>query len=345
MSRANNFDALRMLAASVVIFGHAHPLSATPDKLVLGESVQSVAVKIFFVISGYLVARSWQSDPNYLRFLWRRTLRLFPALLLLLLLTVCVLGPMFTTLPVPEYLRSEGVSRYFWSNLVLSPVYALPGVFADNPYPTAVNGSLWSLPVEFFMYLLLPVVSIVASLLGGRRLFTGMALLLVASAFIRLHYFPADEQLVLWGTGSKSVLNVGPYFFVGAIYAMPGVQRWIHLGWALFLAMLVALFQVDNYTLMQFLMLLVLPYVTLAFGMATTPLLASAGRFGDPSYGIYLYGFPVQQAVFEMAGPGMGVWANTLVTLPIVFLLAYASWHLLEKRALALKPAKKPASP
>lgn len=154
--RTNNFDALRLLAATVVVYGHAFPLTKTAQVVILGNSVESLAVKVFFVISGYLISESWLRDPQINRFLIRRALRIFPALIVVVLLSVLVLGPLATTLSIAGYFGNISVLMYL-KNIFLYPVYYLPGVFQSNPYPIAVNGSLWSLPVEFSMYLLTPL--------------------------------------------------------------------------------------------------------------------------------------------------------------------------------------------
>jgi Acyltransferase family len=108
------------------------------------------------VISGYLVSESWLRDSRLPAFLMRRSLRIFPGLTVIVLLSVLVLGPLMSDLPLRAYFGDRQSISYLW-NVVLYPVYVLPGVFVDNPYPLAVNGSLWSLPVEFAMYLLTPV--------------------------------------------------------------------------------------------------------------------------------------------------------------------------------------------
>ncbi|WP_115572446.1 acyltransferase family protein [Xanthomonas campestris] len=344
MTRKNNFDAMRIIAALVVIFGHAHPLSAQPDPTLLGNAVQSVAVKIFFVVSGFLVAKSWWSDPHIGRFLLRRGLRLFPALFVLLALTVLVLGPLFTTLPIREYVVSEGVIRYFVYNIVLYPVYALPGIFAGNPYPGAVNGSLWSLPVEVSMYLLLPALATLAAIAKSRIVFVAISLIGIALSLYYLMVVPAENQVVWWGTGSRSVADVGPYFFLGAIIAVTPIERMLNPGAALFLVAIAALFQLPHYWMQQLVLMAVLPYVVLSFSTIATPMISQAGRFGDPSYGIYLYGFPVQQALFAVGGSSMGPLENTAFAVPIVVALAYLSWHAIEKRALSFKPGKRIAS-
>lgn len=338
--RLNSFDAVRIVAALVVIFGHAHPLSAHPDDVIVGNAVQSVAVKIFFIVSGFLVARSWESDPHLYRYLLRRCMRLIPGLALVLVLTIAVLGPAFTTLPSGHYFANSGTWRYLVYNVFLYPIYSLPGVFVDNVYPNAVNGSLWSLPAEFLMYLVLPVVFLTTIVDRSRWL---LILVTAALAVCSLVYLraPSDHQLVFWGTGSRSVADVGPYFFLGALYSLTVMKRWLSAPVSLLLLGVLALFQTPDPTLQQIGLMIVLPYAVLSFAVLPTPVICRAGRFGDPSYGIYLYGFPVQQALFHLCGPTMGPLDNAFIASVIALMLGYASWHLLEKRVLAFKPSKR----
>ena len=165
--RENNFDSVRLIAAAAVIYGHAHPLTQTPDRVFWGNSVESFAVKVFFVISGFLITASWLSDPSPFRYFAKRALRIFPALAVVVAVSALVLGPLVTTLPLSSYFASPQVPAYF-SNIALRPVYYLPGVFDRLPYPGAVNGSLWSLPAEFAMYLLLPLLCVLGAKLRFR---------------------------------------------------------------------------------------------------------------------------------------------------------------------------------
>ena len=145
----NNLTALRWLAASLVLYGHAFVFLGLPEPLFLQwVPMGPLGVYIFFAISGYLVAQSWQRDPSVLRFLAKRALRIFPGLLACTLISVVVLGPWLTTLDMATYWRNEHTRGYF-ANVWLYMTYHLPGVFAQNKLPHAVNGSLWSLPVEF----------------------------------------------------------------------------------------------------------------------------------------------------------------------------------------------------
>lgn len=134
------------------MFGHLFPLTGGHGPGYLGSPISTLAVKVFFVISGYLISESWVRDPNVVRYLLRRSLRIFPALIILCLVTVILVVPTLTALPVSAYFAQSDTWSYFW-NVGLLPNYSLPGVFANNVYPNAVNGSLWTLPVEFLMHL------------------------------------------------------------------------------------------------------------------------------------------------------------------------------------------------
>lgn len=377
MDHKNNFDATRLVAAATVIYGHAHPLHQEADVGFLGNSVEAFAVKIFFVISGYLICASWQSDEHVGRYLQRRVLRILPALVLTVLLTIFVLGPMVTTLPMGAYFGSPGTWNYLW-NIPLRPVYDLPGVFADNLYPHAVNGSLWSLPAEFFMYLLMPVVlmlstrlrnrwflvafTIAATLFAIRYLrvdaprFLLVPVAIFLSTILRSRWFfvvftfvltvfalfyvridPPAFSLVVYGTSLRSTLDVAPYFLIGACFYLFRDRMRPDATVALFLIGVVLLVQPSG-LLAELTLLLVAPYAILAFATANTPVIRSAGRYGDISYGLYLYGFPVQQAVYHYFHNDLDPIGNTLISLPIAAILAFASWHLVERRALAYKP-------
>ncbi len=334
----NNFDAVRVLAAAAVIFGHAHPLSGQPDLGVLGNATGTLAVKIFFIISGYLVARSWARDPSPIRYLQKRCLRIFPALLWVLLLTVFVLGPLFTTVGLSTYFTDPGTWRYLGYNLALYPDYNLPGVFAQNVYPAAVNGSLWSLPVEFAMYLLFPVIYAATRVTRSNRFLIVFAIAFCAASLYWVRIAKPDTPVVLYGTSLTYALDVGPYFFLGAVFAVTRLHRLLDPVIALFAIGLVAFFQPSGAVSSEVVLFVLAPYCVLAFANASTPVLRSAGRHGDLSYGLYLYGFPVQQALFSLFGPVMTPVQNAVCALVIAALFAFVSWHLVERRALALKP-------
>ena len=341
----NCFDALRILAAMTVIYGHAHPLSGMHDPAVLGNSVQALAVKIFFIVSGFLVSQSWASDPRPVPYLAKRALRIFPGLLLLLLLSALVMGPMLTSLPLAEYFSNPGVHRYVWMNMALYPVYHLPGLFEANVYPHAVNGSLWSLPVEFLMYLTLPVVYALSRVERSNRLLVVFTLALCGASIYLVRIAQPPQPIVFWGNSLVSILDAAPYFFIGSLFAVTRMRAWLDPVVALFLVGVLLLLQPQGAVAMEVALYLVGPYAVLSLATRGHWVLSSAGRFGDPSYGLYLYGWPVQQSVFAIMGTDMSPLANTLISGPVAMLFAYGSWHLVEKRALRLKPRRAMRSP
>ena len=161
--RENNLDLLRFIAASMVFLSHGITLhgGGYPFGPFLGHTytLASLAVAMFFVISGFLVTASWCRQPHILTYLQHRALRIFPALVISVLLTIAVLGPLITSLPLREYLEHPDAIRYL-RNIVLYPGNkTLPGVFENN-HTIIVNGSLWTLAVEFCMYILVILLGI-----------------------------------------------------------------------------------------------------------------------------------------------------------------------------------------
>lgn len=344
--RENNFDALRVVAATAVIFGHAFPLNALSAPEFLSNSVQTVGVKIFFVISGYLIYRSWVGDSHLGRFAVRRGLRILPGLALVLALSTFVLGPLLTTSRLPDYFGSRHTWRYL-GNVFLKITYDLPGVFDNNPYPIAINGSLWSLPVEVLMYAATPLFAAIGGLARKRGAWLWVVVIALACGsiyFTRLHV--PSSPWVFYSMSATSILNVSPYYFAGSLYAYLGWEKHLNLQVALLALLGALLLPVESRAMCEVALLLVLPYVTLCFGLAKPAAFGAVGSRGDFSYGIYLYGFPVQQTVTALWGRAMSPLLNALIATVVTVLCAAMSWHLVEKRAMRLRPfsrSRKPA--
>ena len=125
---SNQFNFLRFFAAFLVFFGHGYVLIGSHPNTVL---THSLGVYIFFAISGYLISMSWDKDPSLIRFFIRRSTRIFPALIVCILLSVFILGPVLTTLTIKEYF-SNYATLFYLSNIFLFVSYYLPGVFEHN---------------------------------------------------------------------------------------------------------------------------------------------------------------------------------------------------------------------
>lgn len=190
----------------LVLIGHSYILLGLPWPTVAGIGIHEIGVKLFFLISGYLITASWISCPDFWRFAEKRARRIMPALLVVVWLTVFVVGPIVTT--DPSYWRSPVTWTYLWRNSLLLPFHSLPGVFAYNPTP-AVNGSLWTLPVEAFCYLLAPLLVVARA-----PLCIAVALALLA--------FPLTGEVAGFGlAGASSVI---PWFLIGAAARQAGIK-------------------------------------------------------------------------------------------------------------------------
>jgi len=330
--RSNNFDAIRLLGAVMVLVGHTYPIAGRPYSPPLwGGSIQTAGLVLFFSLSGYLIYRSWSFDSRLLPYLAKRSLRIFPALVVVVLVSMFVLGPLLTRLSITEYASNIHLWEYL-KNIVLSPVYALPGVFETNPIPNAVNGSLWSLPAEFACYLMVPVVALLPKVSRGPTFFV----LALGSGILSEWMSAGSIRIVIWGTDLAQATSVWPYFLMGAAIASAGA--WLSLrvdvGFIALLGATILAGVIPQFASIPY--WIGLPYAIIAFGSSSTPVVKRAGRFGDFSYGIYLWAFPIQQTVVFL-------WPNQTVPLIVAITtvaavgLAFLSWHLIEKPALSFK--------
>ena len=331
----NNLNLLRLVAALMVLYAHSFAFYGNPAAGFLGlTSYGGLGIDIFFVISGYLIVKSWDFSPSPKNFLIKRSLRIFPALIVVVLISMLILGPMFSTLSVSEYFAHPALSGYL-RNIILSPVFYLPGVLEHARVPNAVNGSLWSLPVEFFMYLVVMALGLLFK--GGR--FVYAVATAVFAALVVFWCWRDAPLIVIHGTDVRNIFLTGIYFMIGACYAKFGLERWFSLSGVCLLLMATILLA-PYASVSKYLLWFTLPYIVLAYGLSSSWLGTLVNKVGDCSYGVYIYAFPVQQFVllkFPEISYGMYLFVTVLITL----VLGYCSWHLIEKRILKFKPKDK----
>jgi peptidoglycan/LPS O-acetylase OafA/YrhL len=340
--RDNNFDVVRLAAAAVVLVSHAFLVTGTPEPRVGHWTLGALGVEIFFAISGFLVARSWAGQPRLRAFVVKRGLRIVPALALTVIVSAFILGPLVTTRSVDAYVQAPATFAYPVDNVVAAVSggsvrkidLTLPGVFAGNP-DTAVNKSLWTLPIEVQAYMAIAVLGLVGLFTRG--------LLAAAIGFFALSLLPGLTTLPLVGAPLEFVRGAdGEAAHLLALFAVAGLmyvhRRRIPLRPGYAVAALVALVASLGTPLERVALVLALPYLVLYLALRSWSGLRVLTRRGDVSYGLYLLAFPVSQ-VIVLAWPGgpPSPFVVVLVALPVTYLLAFASWHLLEKRALLLK--------
>jgi peptidoglycan/LPS O-acetylase OafA/YrhL len=328
--RDNNFNLLRMAAATAVLVSHAFPLArgtgaAEPLQQSIGMSLGTLAVYSFFLISGYFISQSFQRRRDLLEFTIARILRIYPGLLVALTLTVLIIGPAFTNLPLSVYFLEPATLLYIPLNLTLARLqYELPGVFGNNPFGGAINGSLWTLAYEVACYAMVAAVGLCGLAANGRRFagfLIGYAALYLLIAVVGPHFWQVEM-----------LHNLSLPFVCGMVFFQ--YRKHIPFRPHLLIAAGLAAF-----------LSLGRPWFSMAFGFAWSyglfyigflkvrPLLVY-NRFGDYSYGMYIYAFPVEQAMAALAR-GCTPWAlMAWAALPTLG-LAILSWHLIEYHALA----------
>jgi len=324
---ANHFNFIRLFAAFLVFYGHAYVLSGREINIGLSHAL---GLFIFFSISGYLISMSWNLDPSVKRYFIKRALRIFPALFVVVIVSIFVLGPLMTTEPVKEYFDSPFINRYF-QNIFLHISFYLPGVFEHNHVPNAVNGSLWSLPVEFFMYILVAVFAQSKQYMKYVVLGAFIVFALVTVLWARV----TPDMFVVYGTDIRQVFIDGTFFLAGATMYYWNIKR--YFSFETFVIALFFLIFIHQWgTIYAILSLVFVPFIVLAFGFSKAQYLAVFNK-ADYSYGFYIYAFPVQQSIIYLY-PNIAMTLYLVYGFIVTMLFAGLSWHLVEKPMMRFKP-------
>ncbi len=333
--RNNNFHLLRLVAASAVLYSHSFPLATgdtrtEPLRAAYGCTFGSIAVDLFFLISGMLVTMSLVRRSSALDFAKARFFRIWPGLTVAVLLTVFVLGPIFTTAPFSSYFTAKDTARYVYLNLSLfkGVAYVLPGVFATNPWPSAINGSLWTLPSEVRCYVALLAIWLLLKPLKR----PGSLRWALAGAWVALF------AGVAWSLRTQSIEDAPArlwlMFCSGAMLYL--LRDRIVLSWTALLAIAVVLALAAGHGMaFGIVYCLALPYAMLCAAYLPSGAILRYNRLGDYSYGVYIYAYPVQQTLMHL-WPTLGPFALFGAAMLFTLVLAVLSWHFIEKPATGL---------
>jgi len=282
---------------------------------------------MFFFLGGFLVTGSAYRLRSVRRFLIFRALRIFPALLVEVSLSAIILGGMVTTLPLFEYYTHPEFLSYF-QNVLGFVHYTLPGVFKNHPV-VFMNANLWTLPPDFHGYAIMAVL-LATGIVLHRKVFLAVFALAQFFFILMLPFalnwgsrgavFVREDMLIY-----SFFLGVAAYVFADRIYITK----------PFFILSLFSLlfFEYDRATILG---IWGVCYLALCIGfldLRNFPLI----RRGDYSYGIYLYGYPIQQALWHYVPVFRQWWYMALAALPVTILFSVFSWHFIEKPCLALK--------
>lgn len=332
--RDNNFLLLRFVAASLVIVTHSFGLTGHGEIEPLYQlthfSLGSLAVDIFFVTSGFLVCKSWYNRLNIIDYLFARFRRIYPALWMAVAFCAFVIGPIFTRFPIAQYLSDPDLYKFVAENATLLPkgvFTTLPGVFQDHSV-ASVNLPLWTLPFELKMYLVLAALSVIG--LSARFFFLPM---LVAVAFVgfALAYSGWIPKLAVTTEWFRFLF----FFFAGSLCYVHRERIYIshHLAAAVIILLAISFIMLSNEDVRRLCIALMTPYIVLFLAFSPSRPVRAFNRLGDYSYGIYIYGFPIQQCVLAITGSTSIAW-NFAVSWVCCLVVAAASWHFLEQPAL-----------
>jgi peptidoglycan/LPS O-acetylase OafA/YrhL len=332
-NRTSGFDYLRILLSVSIICWHSISTSyGSQFELTIWRSPLGVlmhfTLPMFFVLSGFLVAASLDRCDTLISFFGLRILRIVPALAVEITLSALVLGPILTTKDLQSYFTSQEFFVYFL-NMVGYIHYYLPGVFLANIVPRTVNAQLWTIPFELQCYLALGALSVVGIVnkKGGILLVTVIA----AQGVWVLHALKQGDD---GSSGGASGAVLVLCFLVGLLIHI--YRDKIRLSKTMFVSMVALALLLSSLPHGSSYLAFPVGYITVFLGLLnpSKPKFLAAG---DYSYGLYLYGFPIQQA-FSSLGPAMHHWwINIIASLPCALGVAVLSWHFVERPALGLR--------
>ncbi len=330
--KRNNFKLIRLIAALIVVAIHCINFSSYSYLNLIG----SFGVPAFFFLSGLLVSNSFENSSSLKSYLWKRVLRIYPAAVLIILLCALVVGPLITTLPLKDYFTHPAFIRNVLSVFLIQEYDTLPGVFENSVLnTTGINSSLWTLPLEIKLYVLVVIWGLFTSHYKNCILLI-VAFLLVIPVTLN----SASIELFIKTHLHKSFaifpyVSSIPLFILGMLCNAWKNKIVIKNYW--FLLIVVVFISMVPLNLTNYFIHLVVATVVLYVAGLKSSLLKMITPKSDFSYGIYISAFPIEQLVANYTPIGNNPYPLFFTTAILSFLFAMFSWHMIEKKALGLK--------
>lgn len=323
------FDQVRLAAAMVVVAHHSwwgvNDFLFTYSNGFIQFGL--LAVIVFFCLSGFLVTPGLVRNRSAIIFATHRLLRIFPALVVIVLISMFALGPVFTTYSIRDYLYDPQLFLYA-KNAVTLTSHFLPGITRDGE-PLLINGALWSLHFELLSYIFLAILSILGAL--RHRTFL-VVVLFVSYLFYIAAAFHSDFTAIL-SSRFITFINLFVYFMAGVVLFLfsDRIPHSATLAAGAFILILVSLPLGFGAVVLP----VCVTYITIYLGLCTLPGRAFIKR--DISYGVYLIHSPVI-GTFLLLFPGLQLgWRLFLIVLPVTIIAASLSWTFVEEPSLRHK--------
>ncbi|KRK45506.1 acyltransferase [Dellaglioa algida] len=334
VKKNNNLNLIRLIAAILVLWTHSWALLNVPMTLPYSEvkiniSVGLIAVMIFFIISGFLISMSFDRTKSWKKYLRARVLRIFPGLIVSAFFVAFIIGSTFTTLESSNYL----LNRQTWIGfleLVFGLPNHLPGVFENNVYTSGVNGSLWTIKYEFAAYIGIMVLGLMKKFNLKSSIFL-FIMSIIGIVILKIHVISMSGPII-------TVLNLMSAFLVGMIvYFYKDKFILSKKRFVISLLFLLLGLLSNNSDIFQIIFIFFGTYIIFYISYALPMYFKKVIDYGDFSYGLYIYAFPIQQVLILIQGGGVNPVIIFIESLLLTSIFAYLSWNLVEKKAMMLK--------
>lgn len=334
-----NFNALRIIAASSVVFSHAFLIATgseeTEPLYFTGRVTAIYGVFLFFILSGFLVTESARRSTNLVDYFHKRFLRIAPAFVVSTLLITYVVCPLFSTDGAWSFIQDSATLKevmlalfFHTDSLYFQNVTFFPPSGEAGYLPHIANGVLWTIRLEVLSYVFVGLLLVLSLLKGKGQLVA--AFLVAGFSVLSLAYINSVSSKWLGG-----FLFVAPSFCCGiAMNLLVGIHR--PRGWIAGLFLL-GVIPALHYSVLPQAFPFLAAYPLIWLGSARFPPFAWIGERSDISYGMYLYGWPITLLLRAALGDGLNGYEMALLALPLTAIVAFFSWHLIEEPALRLK--------
>ena len=351
-AKNNSFTLVSIIMSLLIIYFHCYPLFYGPttsnyDLFTkhFGLSLGEVVVGAFFAISGFMIVTSLQKSKNTWEYLKKRFIKIFPPLVFCLLVCALVIAPILSDIPKLDFIKNVNIyKRYIIDNILLwrNTQYGIADVFIGNPYPSAINGSLWTIKHQFFMYILILGINI--ALLKKKpdlfKYFYGIILVLTMVSFTgKFDSFYAD---LLKNHGTIGILAEGNQVLKLICYFCTGIflniyKDKISLKKEYFIYAIVILILARKTIVFRCLSLFLIPYIIIYIGSLKNKI---KFKIPDISYQVYLWAFPIQQMLMYYLNGKIGIYSYIALSIIITCVVGYCTYYITEL-PFKLKRSKK----